>query len=38
MPNIGYGSNKKTKYLIPQGYYKYVVSNIKVSRRVATAP
>jgi len=29
MPKIGYGSNKKTKFLLPNGFYKFVVSNIK---------
>merc|ERR1711976_169544 len=28
MPNIGYGSNKKTKHLLPNGFYKVVVSNV----------
>eukprot|EP01051_Picozoa_sp_SAG22_P021390 SAG22_NODE_4705_length_1186_cov_0.926403_1_plen_173_part_00 len=27
MPNIGYGSNKKTKHLLPNGYLKFTVSN-----------
>merc|ERR1711937_271863 len=26
MPNIGYGSDKKTKYRIPNGFYKFVVN------------
>ena len=35
MPNIGYGSNKKTKHMLPSGFYKftvrlYVCTNIKV--------
>lgn len=29
MPNIGYGSNKRTKHLLPNGFYKFVVSNVK---------
>jgi len=29
MPKIGYGSNKKTKYLMPDGFYKFVVKNVK---------
>jgi len=29
MPKIGYGSNKKTKYLLPDGFYKFVVNNVK---------
>lgn len=27
MPNIGYGSNKKTKYLLPNGLRTFVVSS-----------
>ena len=27
MPNIGYGSNKKTRDLLPNGFYKFVVNN-----------
>eukprot|EP00746_Dinoflagellata_sp_MGD_P162631 gnl/MRDRNA2_/MRDRNA2_90266_c0_seq1.p2 gnl/MRDRNA2_/MRDRNA2_90266_c0~~gnl/MRDRNA2_/MRDRNA2_90266_c0_seq1.p2 ORF type:complete len:137 (-),score=27.65 gnl/MRDRNA2_/MRDRNA2_90266_c0_seq1:60-470(-) len=26
MPNIGYGSDKKTKHRIPNGFYKFVVN------------
>mmetsp|Transcript_16898 Transcript_16898/g.32971 ORF Transcript_16898/g.32971 Transcript_16898/m.32971 type:complete len:135 (+) Transcript_16898:111-515(+) len=26
-PGIGYGSNKKTRNLLPNGFYKFVVSN-----------
>mmetsp|Transcript_26527 Transcript_26527/g.103338 ORF Transcript_26527/g.103338 Transcript_26527/m.103338 type:complete len:82 (-) Transcript_26527:1496-1741(-) len=29
MPNIGYGSNKKTRHLMPNGFYKFVVNNVK---------
>eukprot|EP00891_Asterochloris_glomerata_P008957 jgi/Astpho2/8957/e_gw1.00133.288.1_t len=29
MPNIGYGSNKKTRHLMPTGFYKFTVSNVK---------
>eukprot|EP00197_Chlamydomonas_leiostraca_P007887 CAMPEP_0202861228 /NCGR_PEP_ID=MMETSP1391-20130828/2687_1 /ASSEMBLY_ACC=CAM_ASM_000867 /TAXON_ID=1034604 /ORGANISM="Chlamydomonas leiostraca, Strain SAG 11-49" /LENGTH=133 /DNA_ID=CAMNT_0049540579 /DNA_START=64 /DNA_END=465 /DNA_ORIENTATION=- len=29
MPNIGYGSNNKTKHLLPIGFQKFVVSNVK---------
>ncbi|KAK8805143.1 hypothetical protein WA588_000087 [Blastocystis sp. NMH] len=29
MPNIGYGSNAVTKYMLPNGLYKFVVSNVK---------
>ena len=28
MPNIGYGSNKKTRHLLPNGYLKFTVSNV----------
>lgn len=29
MPNIGYGSNKKTKHILPNGFKKVVVRNVK---------
>ncbi|XP_073760813.1 large ribosomal subunit protein eL32-like [Callorhinus ursinus] len=29
MPNIGYGSNKKTKHMLPSGFQKFLVHNIK---------
>ncbi|CAK0784987.1 60S ribosomal protein L32-1 [Coccomyxa viridis] len=29
MPNIGYGSDKKTRHLLPSGFYKFVVHNSK---------
>ncbi|EDO44975.1 predicted protein [Nematostella vectensis] len=29
MPNIGYGSNKKTRFLMPDGFKKFVVHNVK---------
>merc|ERR1711931_256012 len=29
MPNIGYGSNKKTKHICPDGYKKFLIHNIK---------
>uniref|UniRef100_A0A2P2KI71 60S ribosomal protein L32 n=3 Tax=Rhizophora mucronata TaxID=61149 RepID=A0A2P2KI71_RHIMU len=29
MPNIGYGSNKKTRHYLPSGFKKFVVHNIK---------
>lgn len=33
MPKIGYGSNKKTKHMMPNGLKSVVVSNLKdVSR------
>merc|ERR1712199_135028 len=28
-PNIGYGSNKKTRHILPSGFLKFVVSNVK---------
>ncbi|CEL97423.1 unnamed protein product [Vitrella brassicaformis CCMP3155] len=28
MPNIGYGSNKKTRHMMPDGFYKFTVSNV----------
>lgn len=28
-PNIGYGSNKKTRHILPNGFLKFVVSNLK---------
>ncbi|KAK2907183.1 hypothetical protein Q8A67_006168 [Cirrhinus molitorella] len=29
MPNIGYGSNKRTKHMLPSGFRKFLVHNIK---------
>merc|ERR1712158_156694 len=29
MPNIGYGSNKKTKHMLPNGFRKVLVHNLK---------
>ncbi|XP_037589586.1 60S ribosomal protein L32-like [Cebus imitator] len=29
MPNIGYGSNKKTKHMPPSGFRKFLVHNVK---------
>ena len=29
MPNVGYGSNKRTRHLLPSGFLKFVVSNVK---------
>jgi len=29
MPNIGYGSNKKTKHMLPTGFRKILVHNVK---------
>lgn len=30
MPNIGYGSNKKTRHMLPTGFRKVLVHNVKV--------
>ena len=30
MPSIGYGSNKKTRHLMPDGFKKFIVHNVKV--------
>ncbi len=44
MPNIGYGSNKKTKHMLPNGFMKFVVHNVSdlnmllMHNRCATAP
>ena len=29
MPNIGYGSNKKTKHMLPSGFRKFLVHNFR---------
>ncbi|XP_072492464.1 large ribosomal subunit protein eL32-like [Notamacropus eugenii] len=29
MPNIGYGSNKKTKHMLPSGFRKFLVHSVK---------
>ena len=29
MPNIGYGSDAKTRNMLPNGLYKFTVSNVK---------
>ncbi|XP_006894010.1 PREDICTED: 60S ribosomal protein L32-like [Elephantulus edwardii] len=29
MPNIGYRSNKKTKHMLPSGFHKFLVHNVK---------
>lgn len=31
MPSIGYGSNKKTRHMLPDGFRKFVVHNVAVS-------
>merc|ERR1711934_529070 len=28
MPNIGYGSNKKTRHMLPDGFRKFLVNNV----------
>merc|ERR1711918_206483 len=28
MPNIGYGSNKKTRHMLPSGFKKFVINNV----------
>lgn len=28
MPNVGYGSNKKTRHMLPNGFYKFLVHNV----------
>lgn len=28
MPNIGYGSNRKTRHILPNGFFKYLVHNV----------
>lgn len=30
MPNVGYGTNKKTIHCMPDGFKKFVVCNVKV--------
>lgn len=30
MPNAGYGSNRKTKHRLPNGFYKFTVNHAKV--------
>ncbi len=29
MPNIGYGSNKKTRHVLPSGFLKFLVHNVR---------
>lgn len=29
MPSIGYGSNRKTKHILPNGFFKFTVHNPK---------
>merc|ERR1712193_350780 len=28
MPNIGYGSNKKTRHMLPDGFRKFLINNV----------
>merc|ERR1712087_264555 len=28
LPGVGYGSNKKTRHMLPNGFYKFTVSNV----------
>merc|ERR1711908_171634 len=28
MPNIGYGSNKKTRHVLPDGFRKFLINNV----------
>lgn len=30
MPNVGYGNNKKTRCMLPNGFFKFIVNNAKV--------
>lgn len=32
MPSIGYGSNKKTRHMLPDGFKKFIVHNVEVGR------
>merc|ERR1712164_50031 len=31
MPNIGYGSNKKTRHMLPDGFKKFLINNVSDS-------
>ena len=35
MPNIGYGSAKETRHMLPTGFRKVLVHNIKVSCKIS---
>ncbi len=37
MPNIGYGSQKATRHMLPTGFRKVLVHNIKVGTSLARA-
>lgn len=30
MPNVGYGTNKKTRNMMPDGFRKFLINNVKV--------
>ena len=32
MPNIGYGTARRTKHMLPTGFLKVLVNNVKVSQ------
>lgn len=34
MPSIGYGSNKKTRHLMPDGFKKFVIHNVQVRTEI----
>ena len=36
MPNVGYGSNRKTKHMLPNGFFKFPVNNAKVCVQVGS--
>lgn len=37
MPNIGYGSAKATRHMLPTGFRKVVVHNMKVGKRTRSS-
>lgn len=36
MPSIGYGTNKKTRNTLPNGFRKFLINNVKVSKNTYT--
>jgi large subunit ribosomal protein L32e len=34
MPNIGYGTAKKTRHICPDGFRKFLVHNVRVSNHL----
>ncbi len=34
MPSVGYGTNKKTRNTLPDGFRKFVINNVKVYSRL----